>query len=349
MMPILFQLLKPNFLAHRVGWSKGLILAAFMLMAYLPSAANPKATIAIAPDSIKIGEQFTIDIQLHLPPTQVAVWPLLVQDFAANIEILSLQPIDTTNSSGNRVLSQTLIATSFASGFHPIPPVVFTIIENQDTMEVETEAMLVSVQDIAIQEGDTPYDVKPILSMPWSFREIASVVIPVLLGIMVLYYIIKKFRDTIALRKNHKLQNPKPELPAHVEALKNLERLQQKKLWQSGKVKLYYIELTYILRHYLERRFAIKALEITTDETLALLSGLMHEQHLLIMIENLLRTADLAKFAKLQPDGSTNDVCMANAILFVKSTAQETVEPNAVNGVEGTSDSELNPQTKTEA
>jgi len=214
---------------------------------------------------------------------------------------------------------------------------------------VDTEPMLVSVQDIAIQEGDSPYDVKPILSMPWSFREIASVVIPVLLGILVLYYIIKKFRDTIAQRKNPKLQSPKPELPAHVEALKNLEELQQKKLWQSGKVKLYYIELTYILRYYLERRFAIKALETTTDETLVLLSSFIHEQHLLIMIENLLRTADLAKFAKLQPDETINDVCMANAISFVKSTAQETVETNTANGVVGTSVSEIKPQTKPEA
>jgi hypothetical protein len=55
-------------------------------------------------------------------------------------------------------------------------------------------------------------------------------------------------------------------LPPHVWALKELDKLNQKKLWQSGEVKSYYSELTDIARTYIELRYKIPAMEKTTDE-----------------------------------------------------------------------------------
>ena len=47
-----------------------------------------------------------------------------------------------------------------------------------------------------------------------------------------------------------------------------LEILKEEQLWQKGEVKIYYTRLTEILRKYLENRFRVYSLELTTDETL---------------------------------------------------------------------------------
>ncbi len=61
--------------------------------------------------------------------------------------------------------------------------------------------------------------------------------------------------------------SPVPLLP-HEWAIKALDELAEKKLWQQGEVKEHYTYLTTILREYLERRFAIHAMEQTSDEIL---------------------------------------------------------------------------------
>ena len=56
--------------------------------------------------------------------------------------------------------------------------------------------------------------------------------------------------------------------PAHVIAFRELEKLRDEKLWQKGEIKTYYTRLTEILRQYLENRFSVFSLELTTSETL---------------------------------------------------------------------------------
>lgn len=91
------------------------------------------------------------------------------------------------------------------------------------------------------------------------------------------------------------------ELPPHELALRRLEVLTQKRLWQQDQVKEYYAELTYILREYLEKRFHIPALESTSEELLAHLARTDFPENFRLRLHDLLAQADLAKFAKSVP------------------------------------------------
>lgn len=92
------------------------------------------------------------------------------------------------------------------------------------------------------------------------------------------------------------------EIPPHTLALRRLEALTDKRLWQQGRVKDYYAELTHILRQFLEQRYHIPALESTSD---ILLDRLSHtaffSENQLFALRELLTQADLAKFAKSEP------------------------------------------------
>ena len=90
-------------------------------------------------------------------------------------------------------------------------------------------------------------------------------------------------------------------------ALQRLNELDGKQLWQKNKIKQYYVELTDIVRTYIERELKIPALESTTDELMETIGDFNTSSSLNIpnetvdKLNNLLKDADLVKFAKFKP------------------------------------------------
>ena len=86
-----------------------------------------------------------------------------------------------------------------------------------------------------------------------------------------------------------------------------MKELDAKELWQKNKIKQYYVELTDILRNYIERELNIPALESTTDELIEtmtdfnLASSLNIPEETIKKLNKLLKDADLVKFAKFKP------------------------------------------------
>lgn len=85
-------------------------------------------------------------------------------------------------------------------------------------------------------------------------------------------------------------------------ALKRLQSLKQKQLWEKGALKNYYDELSFILRAYVEGQYAIPALEMTTGEWLSLLGNVRDvDENALQRLKTFMSHADQAKFAKVNP------------------------------------------------
>jgi hypothetical protein len=106
----------------------------------------------------------------------------------------------------------------------------------------------------------------------------------------------------------------------HETALEELAALRNAGLWQLGKVKDYYTELTEILRRYISERYLLNAMELTSDEILS--AGFMRllDNSSMENLTFILRTADLVKFAKAKPLPQDHDQCMTAAESFVKAT-----------------------------
>ena len=134
----------------------------------------------------------------------------------------------------------------------------------------------------------------------------------------------------VYLWKNKKPEPPKPPKPAeplYDRTMRLLDELDAKQLWQKNKVKDYYVELTDIVRGYIEERFGTKAMELTTDE---LLTKVRHTKDLMAYYERLsmiLTTADLAKFAKAQPLPQEHVDAMEHAKTFVNQTKPIIIQP----------------------
>ena len=96
-------------------------------------------------------------------------------------------------------------------------------------------------------------------------------------------------------------------LEPYEEAMFKLNELDEKLLWQNNKVNQYYSELTEIIRNYIERELKVPALEKTSDEVIEMLRDFNDAESIETTKENieklkdLLREADLVKFAKSKP------------------------------------------------
>lgn len=114
-------------------------------------------------------------------------------------------------------------------------------------------------------------------------------------------------------------------MPADLLAQRKLVALSKKQLWQSGQVKAYYAELTFILREYLQKRYQVPALESTTEETLAHLQKTDFPQDLRHSLVETFLQADLVKFAKSMPPESFHTAALQQVQSLVQSTREETV------------------------
>ena len=78
--------------------------------------------------------------------------------------------------------------------------------------------------------------------------------------------------------------------------------------------------ITETLRRYMVDRFGINAMEMTSDEILALIKQTTEAQSVYDNLRQILSLADFVKFAKMNPLPDENDLSLMNAYLFVNQT-----------------------------
>ena len=106
----------------------------------------------------------------------------------------------------------------------------------------------------------------------------------------------------------------------HELALKKLNALEKKSLWQQGAVKAQCAELTFIIREYLEKRYQVRALESTSEELMSQLKKTDFPIELKADLENILTQADLAKFAKAIPPSEFHPYSMDFTRVLINNT-----------------------------
>jgi len=279
-------------------------------------------------DSIQIGEQLMLEVEAEFPKNYRFDWPILIDSLSREVEIVRADIPDTLVGEGTLKIVQRFFLTSFDSGFHLIPPfeIPFQKEGHFDTLAIRIPPLAVSLAppDSSIQL----YDIRPVYKVSFTMRE----AFPYLLGLLLflgLGYILHRYLKHRLKSVKEKTQESRVNLPAHLQAIRDLDALRSEKLWQMGKIKEYYTRLTDIVRIYLNKRFAINSLESTTAEILSELKQSDFEDNLLMnKLEKLLITGDLAKFAKSVPPAEENETNLLDAYLFVNNTADLRVPEN---------------------
>ena len=285
----------------------------------LPAQTVVKATI----DSthILIGQQTKIHLEIAADKDQLLQIPVISDTLMTGVEVLDISKIDTLDIGNNRIqMKYDYLITSFDSALYLLPP--FKVISGPDTTFSAELALKVSTLPVDTESGRF-YDIKDV-------RTPSFVIMDYLPGILLILTILALAALTgfiiyRLINKKSLMPFKKEELylPPHVRAFRRLDTIKAEKLWQTGRIKEYHSEITDTLRKYIEERFGIGAMEMTSGE---IVSEIMKYSEADVASDNLkqiLILADFVKFAKYKSLPDENELSMMNAYLFVNNTKKE--------------------------
>lgn len=274
-------------------------------------------------DSAKVMMGKTVKLHINIVKDAGSTGIILGTDstMLGDIDIVKRDKIHTKTLDNNREeISQTVTLQPFEPGNYDLPPIKYFV--NGDTIMSNQEHLV--VDSIKVDVKGEIKDYKPIVGVPFKLIDyipniIANYWWAWLLGLALLAFLIFAY-----FKWYKKGINPfKPEkkrLPPYEEAILALNNLKSRQLWQNGQHKEYYSCLTDILRVYIERRFGINAVEMTSSE---IMEQIKHNEEALQVKDQLsevLEIADFVKFAKMQTLADDNEVAFQRTLNFVEQT-----------------------------
>ncbi len=276
---------------------------------------------------ILIGDQTKLRLQVSLDADKQAILPMYKDTLVTGVEIVDVAKLDTQLLNGGKrmMLTREYTITSFDSALYFLPP-----------MEVTVDSKVYRSQPLALKVFSIPVDTlhpelffgpRPVTDAPFVWSDWYAATACGLLfipGILLLIYLIHCIRSNKPIIRKIKVE---PKLPPHVVAMKEMERIKSEKSWQKGDQKVYYTDLTDVLRSYIKERFAFNATEMTSAEIMEHLLE-CKDKEALKELKELFTTADLVKFAKHNPLMNENDANLLCAIDFIDET-KEVPDPNA--------------------
>ncbi len=298
-----------------------------VLLSSFAAKAQVSALTALDSMDIWIGDQVNLTLTVsHANDVVINKVDLSGIDKLSEIEMLGERQWDTLATKPETILEKKILLTSFDSGYYKLPPISIYYTQNGQEGIVNADGLGLNVMPVAVDSmGIAP--IKDILDEPISIWDWLPYVLGILATMLLGAWLISYLKNR---KKEVEVVSPLPvkKEPAHIIANKKLDELKGKQLWQNGQVKAYHSELTYIIREYLENRYNIQALELTTDEIMNSLKSTdikdIHKEQLREMFQ----TGDLVKFAKSEPSEETHIKVLGAAEDFVKQTKHIISEQN---------------------
>jgi hypothetical protein len=290
-------------------------------------------SVVLEPDEPVIGDPMTLAIEASAEDGVEVLMP----DFGEALDrfrIVDFVPRERIDGAGRTVHSQRYSFRAPASGEHLLPAILIEFVdrrpgqdpapEDQDAYELLTDSIPFVVASVV------PDSVTADLSPPmgplgplgtrtgpvWSW--ILGLVVVAAAASPFLYRAWQRFRERASMRSAYDLA--RDELDALLAGAKPTP----------DRVDGFFVELSGIVRRYLERRFALRSPELTTERFLEQVSGspdlsASHQD----LLRDFLRESDLVKFAHHIPSPEAIERATAFVRRFVDETRDDPLAAGA--------------------
>ena len=283
-------------------------------------------------DSVLIADQIFYGFELEKVEegTRFA-FPQVKDTLMTNIRIVGQWQMDTVKASKAKKgqprlldLKAGLTITSFDEGIYYLPPLAVQRLSKDgvlDTLVFEPQKLEIKTMPVDTATFK-PHDIKEPIRYPVTFAEVAPWVAGglVLAGLIALIVWL-----IIRYRRKHNPEYIKKD-PAHIIALRKLDKYRGNALWAPEKQKTFYSGITDTLREYIADRYGIGAMEMTTAEIFNDMKNTDAPADLLEELKELFERADFVKFAKFTASDEDNAKALPVAVRFVTSTYQAELE-----------------------
>ena len=303
--------------------NQGVLCVVFCVLFSLVSAGQVASSIDST--AIKIGEELRYRIQVDVDSTSLVVFS--EEQTFQPLEIINSYPIDSTKKGGYYKLTKTYGLTQFDSGVYVIPKQKIIIGDKvfyTDSLKVQVNPVVVDTTKQKLFDIKPITDVQRTRSNLWAYIALVLLALLAVTGLVYWFFWRKK-----PLTEAEKIAA----LPPYERAKLALEKLDEDHYFQNEDVKMFYSDLTLILRQYLDEKVYDQSLESTTDELVFRLKTLQAANQISLgantirNIETILKRADLVKFAKSKPDFELAKLDKGTIGLEIKQVKEGLPEP----------------------
>ena len=290
-------------------------------------------------DSVLVADQllYGFDLKQVREGTQL-VFPELPKEQDYRMMYLSPWRLDTVKVTRQKKglprlldLKGSVVISSFEEGLYELPQIAIGRVSEDGVIDTLVfEPMRLDVKTMPVDTATfVPHDIKGQIKYPLTFAEVfpwafGGWVIVLLLILLVCLVIIRRRKgEEVFVRRD----------PAHIVALRKLDRYRGNKMWAPEKQKAFYSGVTDTLREYIASRYGISAMEMTTAEIFSDMKNTDVSPELLKEVRELFERADFVKFAKYVASDEDNAASLPVAVKFVTETYQAEVEASEEAGI----------------
>lgn len=284
-----------------------------------------EVSASVDKDKATIGDKITYTIAVKAGKGIEIKFP----EFAENLGGFAIKDFGTSEKGWfkTKTYRQWYVLDTYVSGKYSIPEATIKYRKKGQVewQEVSTEKITIEVESI-LKSAEAKRDIREIagpigfpIQIPWYVWAVLALIV---LGAGIAFFLFKRKKTQSIFV---------PPRPAHEVAYEALNALKQKEYLRRKEHKLYYIELSDIVRRYLENRFNLRAPEMTTEE---FLNSVKDNKALMLEHKSLLRdflfACDLVKFAKYEPAEKEADSSFESAKRLIDQTKEEIKEETKV-------------------
>ena len=286
-----------------------------------------RVELLVRPSAPVIGDVIELEIEVSAEAGVEVLMPEFGEALG-RFEIVDFAPSEDLDDQGRTIARQKYRLQPSRSGAQSIPPLRVEFVdrrdgypsapEGEDAYEILTERVALEVA--AILASDAPLEFQPAHADLGPRREAlgpwwawALALLAILAGIAPFAW-----RAWIAARARQRQQS------AYEAARTRLDELLVGGLPSTGTMDAFYVDLSLIVRTYLEDRFGLRSPELTTQEFLTEMGrspdlARSHQQ----LLRDFLEQADLVKFAGLRPSSDVVSESVSAAVRFLEETRDQ--------------------------
>lgn len=304
-------------------------LALSMNAAPRRSASGITVTAAVDSTMLVMGDVAHLKVNVDMPESaardaRIVDFPVLAhgEEYLPwnGVDIVGVDSASVVQD-GRRRIAYDFTIQAFDPGTITIPP--FAVLGSQGADTAFSNVVTFKVMPVEVDSLETINPMESVVSpatrwydyipnwLIWTLIGIALAAV----GVFTAFYFMR--------RKEEIEQQREAPVPPYELAISRLQTLRSRNLAESGHEKEYYTELVDILRQYLEGRFGINAMEMTSTQIVKALRSNAQTRMTADLVKAVLSVADFVKFAKVRPLPDDNVRAFTRAQDFVEQTKPE--------------------------
>ena len=281
-------------------------------------------TVDVEQDTVDPGRDFFVTVTVKSPAGQAATLPDLRTRFQGFqvAEDFTEDPLPDADGGTTLVSRWRLVPEPMAKKYR-LAPFVVSVADHEPRATNHEPRTFYTVPVLfappaARESVSGDMEVEPKRDLPplsWKLVGICAAALAVLAAIAAIaYLVIRKIRMMVRIHRMSPIER----------AMYELEQLLKKGLPGRGFYKDFYVELTMVVRRYIERRHAVRAPNLTTDEFLrAARENPAFTREAIAELKNFLESADMVKFAGVEATPEMADAATGKARDYLTTDSRE--------------------------